>query len=225
MIIVGISVNVVAESEDTMKTNILVQYQGGGYDGCFWEWNYFYIDRQGMFHDIQSSGRAGIDNKQDAQHLIHHNADSTYIYDMSSEQDIEVFCKESNIIHVTGVLDWFEAYNSPDVEFFAVCSECNCHITSDEIIIDENRLFCDECYGTGGCPCCESYVGETEIVEVNPDEHHGFDYICASCKEYHDEERGTENLEDIRHQSFCTGKPDMFSGELREQRLQTGGGL
>lgn len=31
-----------------MKTNILVQYQGGGYDGCIWEWNYFYIDKQGF---------------------------------------------------------------------------------------------------------------------------------------------------------------------------------
>lgn len=42
-----------------MRTNILCQYQGGGYDGCFWEWNYFYIDKQGGFHNIAASGRAG----------------------------------------------------------------------------------------------------------------------------------------------------------------------
>lgn len=199
-----------------MKTNILVQYQGGGYDGCIWEWNYFYIDKQETFHDIQSSGRAGIDNKQDAMELIERDESHTYIYDLDNEQDIEAFNKETHAVHVSGVLQWFEDYNDADIDFFAVCSECECQITSmDDIMIDGDRLFCSECYYAGQCPCCEYYVGDTEIVKVNPDEHHDYDYICNDCKEYHDAERADTELEDLRFQSFCTGTPDIFSDELR----------
>jgi len=199
-----------------MKTNILVQYQGGGYGGCFWEWNYFYIDKTGTFHDISSSGRAGIDNKQDAVELIKQDESSTYIYDLNNEQDIETFSSESHPVHVFGVLQWFNDCNDAEIEFFAVCSACKEQISNcDDIRIEGNLLLCYECYSIGECPCCESYVGDIEIVKVNPNEHYGYDYICTDCKEYHDDEREQQNLEDLRWQSFCTGKPDMFSEVMR----------
>jgi len=136
-----------------MKTNILVQYQGGGYDGCFWEWNYFYIDKAGTFHDIQSSGRAGIDNMQDAQELIEQDKSGTYVYDLNNEQDIITFSNESHSIHITGVLRWFNDYNDSEIEFFAVCSACECHIMDiDDCVIEGKGLFCYECYSIGLCP-------------------------------------------------------------------------
>ena len=213
-----------------MKTNILVCYEGGGYDGCIWEWNYFYIDKQGTFHDIQSSGSAGIDNLKDALALIEQDETHTYIYDLSSEQDIKTFSKESNAAHVTGVLQWFEDNPDTGVEFFAVCSACeqkmaNCDDIALIVVAESDSLLCPDCYYAGECCCCESYVGDTEIVEVNPDEHHDYSYICTDCKEYHDGERKAESIKDLRWQSLCTGTPDMFSGKLREQRLQTNGGL
>lgn len=205
------------ESEGfNMKTNILVQYQGGGYNGCFWEWNYFYIDKWGIFHDIQSSGYAGVNNLQDAKRLIEDEANSTYIYNVDKDEDIIAFSKESHPVHVTGVLQWFEDYNDADIEFFAVCSECGCKMTACcDITLAGDMLLCSECFSTGECPCCESYVGDTEIVKVNPDEHYSHDYICADCKEYHDEEREAEEHEDLRFQTFCIGKPDIFSEEMR----------
>ena len=199
-----------------MKTNILVQYSGGGYDGCIWEWNFFYIDKQETFHDIQSSGCAGIDNKQDAVKLLEQDADHTYIYNLGNEQDIETFSKETHAAHVSGVLQWFENYNSPDAEFFAVCSVCGNYADSDDIIVEGQEIICYECFSIGQCDCCESYVSDAEIVTVNPDEHHDHNYICTDCKEYHDGEREDQELEDLRWQSFCTGKPDMFSDALRE---------
>lgn len=200
-----------------MKTNILVQYQGGDYDGCIWEWNYFYIDKQGTFHDIQSSGCDGIDNLQAAQELIEQDKSGTYIYDVGNEQDIITFSKETHAAHVSGVLQWFDNYNDSEIEFFAVCSACKGQISdADDIFIEGTEIICNECYYAGECPCCESYVGDTEIVQVNPGEHHDFDYICSNCKEYHDAKRAEQVFEDLRWQSFCTGKPDMFSDELRE---------
>jgi hypothetical protein len=204
-----------------MKTNILVQYQGGGYDGCYWEWNYFYIDKQGMFHDIWSSGRKAVTSIENAKELFWADCSGTYIYDLNNEQDIKTFSKESNAIHVTGVLQWFEDNPDTGVEFFAVCSACNEHtIGMDDIMIEGSEIICNECYYAGECPCCESYVGDTEIVQVNSDEHE-YDYICVNCKEYHDGERRAEQFEDLRWQSFCTGEPDMFSEAMRP--LWTGG--
>ena len=182
-----------------MKTNILVQYQGGGYSGCYWEWNYFYIDKQGDFHNIQSSGSAGIGSLQAAQELIEQDKDSTYVYDLSSKQDITAFSNESHPAHVSGVLRWFDNYNDLDIDFFAVCSACKGQISDyDDIRVEGDILLCNECFSIGECSCCESYVGDTEIVKVNSDEHHGFDYICVDCKEYHDNERETESFEDLR---------------------------
>jgi len=215
-----------------MKTNILVQYQGGGYDGCFWEWNYFYIDKQGTFHNIQSSGRAGIDNKQDAEQLLESD-DTHYVYDLDNKQDIETFSRECNAVHITGVLQWFEDNPDTGVEFFAVCSACEGHIVSCDDITLENwhgcggimstadTLICQECYCIGECPCCESYVGDTELKSVNPDEHHDYDFICADCKEDYDNERETEDFEDLRWQSFCTGSPDMFDLESAEPEIDS----
>lgn len=202
-----------------MKTNILIQYDGGGYSGCIWEWNYFYIDNHGMFHDIHSSGTGGIDNLQAGQELIENEGNSfsnkVYIYDLNNEQDIRAFSKETHAVHVSGVLQWFNDNNN--IEFFAICSACKCGIDScEDMVIEGKDLFCYECYGQGECLCCECYVGDTEIVQVNPDEHHGLEYICVDCKEYHDEQQAEQELEDLRWQAFCTGKPDIFSDELRE---------
>jgi len=159
-----------------MKTNILVQYQGGGYSGCYWEWNYFYIDKAGTFHDIHSSGKAGISTKLAAIAAIDQNANNIYIYDLSNKQDIETFSNESHPVHVSGVLQWFDDYNDAEVEFFAVCSACKKQISDcDDVRIEGNLLLCWECYSIGECPCCESYVDDTEIVKVNPDKYYGYD--------------------------------------------------
>ncbi len=176
-----------------MKTNILVCYEGGGYSGCYWEWNYFYIDKQGTFHDIHSSGRAGIDNLKDALALIEQDETHTYIYDLSNVQDIKTFSKETHAVHVFGILQWFN--DNTDIEFFAVCSACDGQISDyDDTIIEGTEIMCHDCYIAGGCPCCESHVGQESIVKVNPDEHHDYSYICTDCKEYHDGEREAESM-------------------------------
>ena len=42
-----------------IRPNTIVQYKGGGYDGCIWEWNYAYLDSQGEFHCIVATGYRG----------------------------------------------------------------------------------------------------------------------------------------------------------------------
>lgn len=224
-----------------MNNNILVQYQGGGYDGCFWEWNFFYIDKDGEFHDIFSSGRDGITNKDDGQNLIDEDTDHVYIYDMTSEEDIKTFNAECNVVHITGVLQWFEAYNSPDIEFFAVCSECGCRVTECSEIALENWhgcggimstadvLLCQECRSSGTCDCCGEYVGQKELIylggEYDFDDDYknkaarkmlddGYSDVCEGCIDYQASQIEQDEHEDLLFQSLATGKPDLFSGEM-----------
>ena len=37
--------------------NKLVKYQGGGYEGCWWEWNFFMYDQDGEFYSIIATGQ------------------------------------------------------------------------------------------------------------------------------------------------------------------------
>ena len=162
-----------------MKTNILVEYKGGGYDGCFWEWNYFFIDKDGEFHDIFSSGRAGITNKQDGQEFIDSDPNDVYIYDLTDVKEIKTFNTECNVVNITGVLQWFEDNPQDGIEFFAVCSKCKNHINScEDIHLEEwhgcggiastaDVLICSDCYSIGVCGCCNEYVGESEIVYLD----------------------------------------------------------
>ena len=87
-----------------MRNNILVQYRGGGYSGCFWEWNYFFIDAEGQFFNIWASGRHGITRAEDAESVM--NDPHTYTYDVSSDQEMKTFALESNPIHVLGCVQW-----------------------------------------------------------------------------------------------------------------------
>ncbi len=39
--------------------NKLLFYKGGGYDGCFWEWNFCLWDADGKWHNLFTSGCTG----------------------------------------------------------------------------------------------------------------------------------------------------------------------
>lgn len=203
-----------------MKNNILVQYQGGGYSGCSWEWNYFYINKDGVFYDLYSSGREAITNKQDGQYLVDEDTDHTFIYDVTSSKDIETFAAKTAAIHTTGVLQWFEDNPQDGIEFFAVCADCGKHIDCcAEIALAENKLLCQECSCVGSCDCCDCYVGETGIIctstyavedkymnqAAEKMEADGYDYVCEACLIYHAAHIEQADHEDLLYSSLAMG--------------------
>ncbi len=108
-----------------MDKHILVKYAGGGYEGCVWEWNYFVIDRQGVFHNIVVTGRNGIETEE----AVEEGLDGTehYIYQLDCEEAIDVFQSRSNAGHVIGVSIAVERLieNGVDVErIFWRCDDC-----------------------------------------------------------------------------------------------------
>ena len=224
-----------------MKTNILVQYQGGGYDGCFWEWNFFYIDKQGGFHDIFSSGHAGIKDIA-GLNILDMNDDNVYIYDMADEKAIEEFSRECNVVNVTGVLQWFQDNPDIGVEFFVLCSDCGCRIDDcTEASLEEwhgcggiastaDKLLCSDCHSSGTCSCCDDYVGSDEITYLGGEYNFDDDYmnkaaremlddeysnVCDNCLRYRAEQIKEQEHTDLLQQSLLTGTPDLFSDDMR----------
>lgn len=221
---------------------ILVQYHGGGYDGCFWEWNFFYIDKEGMFHDIFSSGRSGIVNQDQALELIAEESTHTYIYHLDNKEEIESFVNESNPVNILGVLEWFDKYNDLSIEIFAICSECEQKIEYSDGLTLENwhgcggimssadKLLCSECYCLGECGCCGEYVGKDDIFwtggEYNFDDEYknkaagemkndGYSDICSGCLDCKASQIEQDEQGELLFQSLSTGSPDMFSDEMR----------
>ena len=204
-----------------MKTNILVQYDGGGYDGCIWEWNFFYIDADGTFHDIASSGVGGIDNLKDAEQLLKDSGNSfsskVFIYRLDNKEDLRSFATESACPHVKGVLRWFNDYNSPDAEPFAVCSQCKRRIfdADDVYLVDihgcggimstADNMVCSDCYTT--CDGCGGYCQDISEYEDQ--------YLCEYCLKDQKQQKEQDEHETLLFVSMTTGTPDMFSDEMR----------
>ncbi len=170
-----------------MKTEIrhtLVKYPGGGYDGCTWEWNFFYVDADGEFHCIEATGHAGCDTTEKADAMLSLEANTPidgydgppiHTYDVVDTMQVEAFAKESNAVHVLDVFNWFMGNDVDEdlFDFFMICTECGERITEDGegelegwhgcggIELTADALLCQECHSRGVCYDCGEYVGQS----------------------------------------------------------------
>lgn len=112
---------------------LLIQYKGGGYDGCFWEYNYCYYDHANTFHSIAASGYRGCKNEEEWLDYQAHadKGDSTlYAYDeynLNNPTDRQRFVREAPISHLLGVAKWLEDEVVEDNEqpLMATCDGCD----------------------------------------------------------------------------------------------------
>lgn len=183
----------------------LVQYKGGGYDGCIWEWNFFLLDN-GRFIDIYSSGYKGVSDQEGADRLMAEADDtsSTYVYDLKSEESLLEFTKENNPTNVGRVCQVVNGMLNNDVMFYE-CTYCGERVyphKSDPILFDEDNyhgdggigivfeaVLCENCY-CNRCERCEAIIGPDDTARLSADEE---TYICQYCAE--DEEREREAAE------------------------------
>jgi hypothetical protein len=166
--------------------NLLVQYKGGGYDGCFWEWNYFLFDANGKFHNLVSSGYNGITEKSKALDLLNYNSDNYYSYKLTNKKSIDEFQKESAEAHVVRVINKVNGIYPKPVMYWE-CDKCNMKQYDDEMFHDGYKgnggigvqmlgKLCSECYSCGVCDYCGEYDADvkTEIDSM---------YCCKYCVE------------------------------------------
>lgn len=209
--------------------NTLLFYQGGGYSGCIWEWNFCFWDADSEWHDLYSSGRDGIESEERAL-IVASEADildGISVIDLTDAEAFKQFQMDNNAGLVLQIAQ--ELNESYDYSLEITCSECDCSFVADhsegETAIDDDNIVCYECLAAGTCDCCGEYVGDTELIQCNDDGDDdvgaelavlGYYNVCNDCFVYNKEEFERAKLEDLRFQAFCTGEPDIFSEELRE---------
>lgn len=136
--------------------NTVVQYEGGGYDGCFYEWNYAFYDANGEFHNIAASGVNGCRTEQELrQKLDHHRTD---LYKLDDPEEIVRLGKELPISHLIGVAEYL--LENAKIVLTAVCDRCGetvpVSMTVGEgihgcggIVCEYNQLVCLNCMCEG----------------------------------------------------------------------------
>ena len=162
--------------------NAIIEYRGGGYDGCFWEYNYCYFDQDGEFIDIFSSGREGCPTLADLQQAAREGRTLTV---WRLEDEIDRFA-DLRCLYVTIALAK-KLDELAGLECYATCPECSRQQPAAEFQVTGYRgdggigvigthWACEECYSLGTCVNCGEYHGPEEL---DPD---GF---CEYCSRWH----------------------------------------
>jgi len=162
-----------------------VQYKGGGYDGCFWEWNYFLFDGRGKFHNLVSSGRRGIKTRLEALEILNQKEDKRlfislrpefYTYKLTSKKSVKEFMKECAEEHVLTVSMLINDIVPENKKLKIKCPDCGDSITPDTkahsnypqfiftgykgnggVGIQHLGMICTDCYNSKSCGYCGEY--------------------------------------------------------------------
>lgn len=128
----------VAETDQKLWRNTLVQYKGGGYEGCFWEFNYAFFDAKGEFHCVWASGHSGCKTREELEEYLAETSSyksPVYTYDLTNPEETQEFVTATGDMHVLMVSNWLEEHFSALVPL-ASCDDCGlklpiCHMTHD----------------------------------------------------------------------------------------------
>lgn len=207
--------------------NTLLYYQGGGYDGCIWEWNFCFWGVDGIWHNLHSTGCGGVESEKQALELAETLEHKAELVDLTDVTRFRQFQQDNNASLVLGIAHELNENYNYTLEI--VCAECGCSFVADcsenDTAINNSDIVCYECLASGICDCCNEYMGEDELNDCDEDGDDdvraelaelGYYRVCNDCFEYNKEEFERVNLEDLRFQAFCTGNPDIFSKELRD---------
>ena len=165
--------------------NTVVQYQGGGHDGCFWEWNFAYLDNDGQFHNIHSSGSNGCESMERLKDAL--GEKETYLYDISTAEGLKEIQTEVHIDLQRDLAHWI--YENTEFELFLICGTCENETDYDDIILEglegaggiavqHSEMICTECHSIHSCDHCGDYSkGDMEYHE------HRDQDLCSFCFE------------------------------------------
>jgi len=162
--------------------NLLVAYHGGGYDGCFWEWNYFSYDKYGKFHNILTTGRNGIKTESEAMNTVLNPVDGTHVYDLMDPAQVNDFQENHNDGQVVAIVEALntDKYGEYDGDIYFECQKCHEKVDhgpfdpisiGGQLTVQTERRLCEDCYYTVQC----SYCGEDDD---DCDKHDG---LCDYC--------------------------------------------
>ena len=158
--------------------NTLIQYKGGGYDGCFWEWNFCYFDKDGIWHDIYSSGTFGCDSLPKLSQFISGNGghlrveeknEDYFLFNLNRKNDIKNFTEESQASQVVYIAKWLD--EKFDITLKGKCNICETEINLESAFTVNPKHYGGIAYSNADKVCEECYCGHS----------------CAYCGEFWDD--------------------------------------
>lgn len=138
------------------KPNTLVQYQGGGYEGCFWEWNYAFITPGGEFVNLGCSGSAGCETLDALEAYYQRRREGEFfLYDLNDKKSLTEVPDELPVDHLIGVANKLKEVGH-QVDFQPQCDKCESRFSIEfaspdnlagigGIAIAHQDILCEEC--------------------------------------------------------------------------------
>jgi hypothetical protein len=155
--------------------NLLVMYKGGGYSGCYWEWNFFVFDNNGVFYNVVSTGSAGVKDEAEALAIAANDRDDVYRYKLNTKKGLAELATEINERWLLELCKFFSE-TLPDYGVYMLCSKCGCQISA----VDATENIITDNYGENPmCPDCQ------------------FECECSYCNERTDDEYMVRSLADV----------------------------
>lgn len=148
--------------------NKIVGYHGGGYDGCFWEPNFCYIDKAGIIHDLYSSGYAGMfKNGKQVKELKELDSMQTY---SATQKGVNKMLKDYRQDFIVAIVKKLNK-NFQHIELGVKCDKCGKIADPYEINFESYKgdggigiihdgIICPDCHSAGSCQKCNEYASE-----------------------------------------------------------------
>lgn len=179
------------EKYHELPKNSVIAYHGGGYDGCIFEWNFAYVDQNGKFHDIYSSGSIGI---HDGEELLEkmNDRDPIDVYDVSDENERHRLADSESVWNAGRVAGFFEE-NDFGIKIKLKCDCCNnrvqakgCHAEnlygSGGIHVEAGEIICEDCHNQHTCWYCGEYNSDELIHHYEDDDGNKIELNGQACE-------------------------------------------
>ena len=157
------------------KPNMLIQYKGGGYDGCFWEWNYAFIAPDSEFVNLGSTGSAGCDTLEELEESYENKKEGDFfLYDLNDKKALTEVPDEISVDHLIGVAGKLKEAGHP-VDFQPQCCKCETRFSVEfasphnlvgigGIALAHQDILCEDC-AVDNWEETESDDGHRELYE------------------------------------------------------------
>lgn len=165
-----------------MKNKLLV-YQGGGYDGCFWEWNAGYFDCDGEWRAIRASGCKGIPDYKVEEALamtrqVKAGKEDGVLIPFSAARLFRKFDEEFNPSLVVGVVRHLRD-EGISCRAVILCDECKTELDTELVhfvnfssdggcSFTPKRKICDDCFLSKVCQDCAERCSYEELYDSEP---------------------------------------------------------
>jgi hypothetical protein len=160
-----------------MKNKLMI-YQGGGYDGCIWEWNAGYFDDEGEWRSLGDSGCAGIKDydteaARDMARQIKAGKERGDVIPLSAAKRLRQL-NDSGYAPgvVVGIACGLLGELGDRCKMVVTCDDCGKDIPNDEL----DAIHFTNPASNGGC----SYVPQTKVCDECFEAK-----VCCECRDWH----------------------------------------